>query len=246
LSTACPVGVVPAAVVHRPPGSAWCRHRAGPDDGRVPIVAVLLAAAAGFAAGAGARLLLARLRRGVRVRPPVCELAVAVAWGASGGAWAAGALPAAWLPVLLGLGWLGVAAAAVDLAERRLPDALTLPALPAALLLVAPLGGEVVARAAAGAGVAVVAHAALHLVAPPAMGAGDVKLAGPLGAVLAAASWAALALAAVLAALLTAAVAVAGRCAGWVARGAAVPHGPSMLLVAWLVATGSAVSGAAG
>ena len=137
-------------------------------------------------------------------------------------------------------------AAAVDLAERRLPDALTLPALPAALLLVAPLGGEVVARAAAGAGVAVVAHAALHLVAPPAMGAGDVKLAGPLGAVLAAASWAALALAAVSSAASTAAVAVAGRCAGWVARGAAVPHGPSMLLVAWLVATGSAVSGAAG
>jgi leader peptidase (prepilin peptidase)/N-methyltransferase len=216
----------------------------------VPIVAVLLAvflaAAAGLAAGAGARLLLGRLRRGVRVRPPGCELAVAAAWGASCGAWAVGALPAAWLPVLLGLGWLGVALAAVDLAVCRLPDALTLPALPAALVLVAPLGPEVVARAATGAAVAVVGHAAVHLVAPPAMGAGDVKLAGPLGAVLAAASWAALALAAVLAAVLTAALAVAGRCVGRLARGAAVPHGPSMLLAAWLVATGSALSGAAG
>ena len=40
--------------------------------------------------------------------------------------------------------------------------------------------------------VAFVAYAAVHLAAPSALGAGDVKLAAPLGAVLAAASWAAL------------------------------------------------------
>ena len=50
---------------------------------------------------------------------------------------------------------------------------------------------------------AFVAHAAVHLVVPAAMGAGDVKLAAPLGAVLAAASWEALALGGLLAAVLS-------------------------------------------
>ena len=95
------------------------------------------------------------------------------------------AVPVRWLPVLLGLGWLAVAAGAVDVLHRRLPDALTLPALPVALLLLVPLGGD-------GGGCAgwwarsspCAAHGAVHLVAPAAMGGGDVKLAAPLGAVL--------------------------------------------------------------
>jgi leader peptidase (prepilin peptidase) / N-methyltransferase len=209
------------------------------------LVGGALFAAAGVPAGAGARRLLGRLRRGARVRPPGCELAVAAGWGGAGGAWAAGALPGAWLPVLLALAWFAVAAAAVDLTHLRLPDSLTLPALPAALLLVVPLGVGAVLRGAAGAVVAAAAHAAVHLAARRAMGAGDVKLAAPLGAVLAAASWSALALAALLAALFTGLVAVAGVCSRRLARGAAVPHGPSMAVAAWLVAVGSAVGSAA-
>jgi leader peptidase (prepilin peptidase) / N-methyltransferase len=126
--------------------------------------------------------------------------------------------------------------AAVDVLHRRLPDALTLPALPAALVLLVPLGSAAVLRGAAGAAVAVAAYAALHVAAPRDMGAGDVKLAGPLGAVLAAAGWSALMLAALAAALLTGGIAlVAVLLSGLDKRRAAVPHGPSTLDAGWLV-----------
>jgi len=200
---------------------------------RPPLVAaVLTPGAAGVLAGAAARLLLARLRRGARVRAPVCELAVAVGWAACGAGWALGLVPPPWVAVLVGLWWLVVAASVTDLVHRRLPDALVLPAFPAALLLVAPLGGEAVLRAATGALLTVAAHAPWHLLAPRALGAGDVKLAAPLGAVLAAAAWPAPLLAAGLAAVFTggaaATVVVAARLRRR-PRPAAIAHGPSML-----------------
>jgi leader peptidase (prepilin peptidase) / N-methyltransferase len=213
----------------------WWPGRAGPQHG---VMTTLLTSSvlvvAGLCAGTGARLLLRRLRRGTRVPPPWCELGVASAWGASGAA----AVPVRWLPVLLALGWLAVAAGTVDVLAGRLPDALTLPALPTALLLLVPVGGDAVARGVAGAVVAVAAHAAVHFVAPAAMGGGDVKLAAPLGAVSAAVSWEALALAGVLAALSSGVLAVAVLVRR--GRGGAVPHGPSMLLACLLVAAAGA------
>jgi leader peptidase (prepilin peptidase)/N-methyltransferase len=207
---------------------------------RSPVLLLcVLSAAAGVPAGAGARLLLRRLRRGARVPPPWCEVGVALAWGAAGLAVASGAAPVRWLPVLLGLGWLAVAVGAVDVVHHRLPDALTLPALPAALLLLAPLGAEAVLRGLAGAAVASAAYGAVHLVAPASMGGGDVKLAAPLGALLAAVSWPAVALAGVLAAVLTGGAAVALALARRGGRRTALPHGPSMLLAAWVVAVAS-------
>lgn len=200
-------------------------------------VSVLLAAL-GLPAGAAARQVLGRLRRGARVPPPWCEAGTALTWSAAGAVVGGGMVPARWLPVLLGLGWLAVTAGAVDLLHQRLPDALTLPALPVALLLLAPLGGSAVWRGVGGAAVAVAAHLAVHLAAPSALGAGDVKLAAPLGAVLAAASWAALVAAGLVAALLSAvlaAVMLAMR-----GRGGAVPHGPSMLVAGLLVTTAGA------
>jgi leader peptidase (prepilin peptidase)/N-methyltransferase len=161
-----------------------------------------------------------------------------------------------WVPALLGLGWIAVAAGAVDLRDRRLPDALTLPAFPVALLLLLPVGPAAVVRGAAGAAVAVAVHLALHLVDRRAVGAGDVKLAAPLGAVLAGVALPALALAAVLAACFTALLAVAGAIGSpaptgirvpasvqaragperrWRLAGRAVPHGPSMLAATWVV-----------
>jgi leader peptidase (prepilin peptidase) / N-methyltransferase len=209
---------------------------------------VAVSAAAGALAGAGARVLLRRLRRGTRIPPPWCELGVAASWAAAGALWAAGALPTAWVAAVLGLGWLTVAAGVVDLRHRRLPNALTVPAFPVALVLLAPVGPAAVVRAAGGAVVAVAVHAALHLADRRAVGAGDVKLAAPLGAVLAAVAWPALPLAAVVAAFCTAALAV-GAVIGSrasVGRGVAaqpragpaeraVPHGPSMLVATWLV-----------
>ncbi|OZM78206.1 prepilin peptidase [Pseudonocardia sp. MH-G8] len=220
------------------------------------VLAVVLAVA-GAVAGAGARLLLGRLRRGARVPVPCCEVAVAVLWAGTGLARAAGLLPLTWLPVLLGLGWLAVAAGAVDVLHRRLPDALTVPALPVALLLLLPVGPAAVVRGAAGAAVAVAVHAAVHLLDRRAVGAGDVKLAASLGAVLTAVAWPALAVAAVLAAVLTAVAGLLGAAgpagAGAPARrlprprsGAAVAHGPSMLAATWLVVTCLAGVGAAG
>lgn len=218
----------------------------GPVGGVPALVcAALLAALLGAAAGAGARLLLARLRRGAVVPAPWCELAVGLAWAAVGGGWAAGAVPGRWVPALLGLGWLGVAAAAVDLRHRRIPDALTLPALPLALACAVPLGGPALVMAVVGALAAVGGHAAVRLLVPRAMGAGDVKLAGPLGAVLGAAGWTAVPLAAALAALLTAAVGAVGLLTGALRRGSAVPHGPSMVAAAGVV-TACLVVGATG
>jgi leader peptidase (prepilin peptidase)/N-methyltransferase len=204
----------------------------------------ICAGAAGAAAGGGARLLLGQLRRGARIAPPWCEIAAGVLWAAVAAAWAVGVIPAAWVPALLGLGWFGVAAGGVDLAHRRLPDALTLPALPVALLLLLPLGPTAVMHGLAGAALAVGAHGAVHLVVPRAMGAGDVKLAAPLGAVLAAAGWPALVLAALLAAVLTAVLGVAGLATRRLGRRAALPHGPSMLAATWLVTSWLAAVGA--
>ncbi|GAA5128930.1 A24 family peptidase [Pseudonocardia adelaidensis] len=234
--------------------------------GRAPVgvaLPVVMSAGAGVWAGAGARVLLRRLRRGTRIPPPWCELAVAALWAATGAVWAAGGLPGEWVPAVLGLGWLAVAAGAVDLRHRRLPNALTVPAFPVALLLLLPVGPAAVVRGAVGAAVAAAVLVALHLVDRRAVGAGDVKLSAPLGAVLAAVAWPALVLAAVAAASFTAAYAAsaaavttvlaavapcararAGAGPGpagpgppgrWRRTGRAVPHGPSMLLATWLV-----------
>lgn len=205
----------------------------------------ICAGVAGAAAGGVARHLLGWLRRGARIPPPWCEIAVGVLWAAVATARAAGVVPAVWVPVLLGLAWFGVAAGAVDLAHRRLPDALTLPAFAAALLLLLPLGSAAVLHGLAGAALAVGAHGAVHLVVPRAMGAGDVKLAAPLGAVLAAAGWPALVLAALLAAVLTAVLGGAGIATRRLGRRAALPHGPSMLAATWLVTSWLAAVGAA-
>lgn len=218
-----------------------------PAGGLWGVIAVAVGlAVAGVAAGAGARVLLGRLRRGARVAPPWCEIAVGGLWSVTGAGWASAALPVAWVPVLLALGWLGVAAGAVDVVHRRLPDALTVPALPVALLLLLPLGPAAVLRAAAGAAVAVLVHLAVHLALPRAMGAGDVKLAAPLGAVLAAVAWPALAMAALAAAGITAAAGIAAIASRRIRRGAAVAHGPSMLAATWLITAGLVAAGATG
>lgn len=192
---------------------------------------------AGAGCGAAVRMLLGWLRRGAVVPAGVCEGLLAGLWGMTGAAWLFGLVPGRLLPPLLGLGWLAVAAGPVDVLHRRLPDALTLPAVPAGLLLVAPTGTTAVGRGAVGALLGVSVYGVLHLRAPAALGAGDVKLATALGGALAGISWPAAALAAVLAGGLTVLTAL-------VTRQAQVPHGPAMLAAAWLAATGVVVSGA--
>jgi leader peptidase (prepilin peptidase)/N-methyltransferase len=130
--------------------------------------------------------------------------------------------------------WLAVLSC-YDIRQRRLPNLLTLPGA-VAILVAAVLAGRglpALAGAAALAGI----YLLVHLMAPPAMGAGDVKLAiglGGLAGCFGAAVWF---LAALAAPLLTALWGVVGLLVFGGARAATVPHGPAMCL-----ATAGAVS----
>lgn len=191
--------------------------------------AVALAVAAGVIAGAtGTKLLGWGMGHAWWAAPVVAAMWVAVVLASP---------PWWWLPVLLALGWLAVLLAATDLAQRRLPDALTLPSYPAAavVLAVAASGSgdpELALRGVLGAALWAGGYAAVRLVAPGALGGGDVKLAGSLGAVTAAVGWSGLLLAVLVA---TAVTAVAAAVAAVFGR-RDVPHGPAMLGTAWLVA----------
>ncbi|OBG36645.1 A24 family peptidase [Mycobacterium sp. E3198] len=116
--------------------------------------------------------------------------------------------------------WMG-ALSCYDVRRRRLPNALTLPG--AAVIL---LGAAVAGRglpALAGAAALSGTYLLVHLLAPTAMGAGDVKLAVGLGGLAGCFGAPAWFLAALGAPLLTALVGVL--------RGVrAVPHGPAMCL----------------
>lgn len=122
------------------------------------------------------------------------------------------------------LAWL-VALSCYDIAARRLPNALTLPGAVAVLTgaAIAGCGGAALAGAAALA----VLYLLVHLRAPTAMGAGDVKLAIGLGGLAGCFGVDVWFLAALGAPLLTAVVAMVGRIR-------TVPHGPSMCLASAL------------
>jgi leader peptidase (prepilin peptidase)/N-methyltransferase len=122
------------------------------------------------------------------------------------------------------LAWLA-ALSVYDITQRRLPNTLTVPG---AVVIVA--GAVAAGRgpvALAGAAALTAVYLLVHLTAPTAMGAGDVKLALGLGALTGSFGADVWFLAALAAPLLTAAAAVVA-----VLRrtGPAVPHGPSMCL----------------
>jgi leader peptidase (prepilin peptidase)/N-methyltransferase len=145
------------------------------------------------------------------------------------------------LPAACYLAAAGVALAVVDLRERRLPDRLTLPSYPVALVLLGG-GGLLLPRAAghlAGALAGLTAAAAffllLALVRPGDIGWGDVKLSGLLGFYL---GW--FGAGALLAGLLGAFVLAAFTGLGLIAAGRAtrksqLPFGPFMIAAALAV-----------
>lgn len=112
---------------------------------------------------------------------------------------------------------------AIDFRERRLPNTLTLTGAAAILTGAAVCGrwSAALLGAAALAGLYLV----VHLAAPAAMGAGDVKLALGLGALTGSFGVGVWALAAFGAPVLTALLGTVSVARG---RGGAVPHGPSM------------------
>lgn len=124
------------------------------------------------------------------------------------------------------LAWLA-ALCIFDITERRLPNWLTVPGA-TVILASAAVAGHGVA-AALGAVALFGAYLVVHLLAPTAMGAGDVKLAAGVGALTGAFGVDVWALAALAAPLLTAGMAIVAA----VRRGeTTVPHGPSMCLAA--------------
>ncbi|WP_020672662.1 prepilin peptidase [Amycolatopsis nigrescens] len=198
---------------------------------------VTLLAVAGCLTGLLGCLVLRRSRRPAPVHPGCCAAGVGLLWAGTGWRWFSGGLPPWWLPVPLVVTALAVPLALADLRYRRLPDVLTLPAYPLVALAVAAVvltGPEQGAgpRAALGCLVFAGVHLVVRMLSPASLGAGDVKLAGALGAVLGAVGWAALVLAAAGAALGTALLAFVRR-PGW---RDGVPYGPGLLAAACLVA----------
>jgi leader peptidase (prepilin peptidase)/N-methyltransferase len=120
----------------------------------------------------------------------------------------------------IGLSWY-------DVTQRRLPNWLTVPG--AVVILASAAAAGLGAPALAGAVSLFAIYLALHLTAPAAMGAGDVKLAIGIGALTGAFGIDVWSLAALGAPLLT---------AGWAliissrSTERTVPHGPSMCLTA--------------
>lgn len=117
--------------------------------------------------------------------------------------------------------WL-TALTVYDLRWRRLPNWLTLPG--AAVILVGAVLAGRGTPAALGAAALFTLYAATHLLAPAAMGAGDVKLALGVGGLTGAFGADVWLLAAMAAPLLTAICALATL----TRRDRTVPHGPSM------------------
>lgn len=122
------------------------------------------------------------------------------------------------------LAWLA-ALSLYDIRERRLPNWLTVPGALVILAVAAAAGRG--GPSMTGAGALTVLYLLVHLTAPAAMGAGDVKLAAGVGGLTGAFGLDVWALAAMAAPLLTAVVAVVSALRR---SQTAVPHGPSMCL----------------
>lgn len=193
---------------------------------------IALFALAGSGIGVAGRWVLHGV--GAPVPPWSCEAVSAVLWSAVGWWWLSGSGPGWWLPVPLAVTAFAVPLLLADLRYLRLPTVLTSAAYPVfavAIGVAAAHGGVALAwRAGLGALVFGGLHLGMHWFRPDSLGAGDVKLAGSLGAVLGAVGWAALALCALAAAVVTVVLwALARR---W---RAGVPYGPGLLAATWFI-----------
>ena len=203
---------------------------------QVVTVAVLAGAVGGAAAGWGIRLLLANLRRGARVRAGILETSAAVVTAAGVGLAWGGPL----LALVIWAGLLAVGLGAVDLLHHRLPDALTLPAFPITVLIVGltgylnPAAGSLL-RGLLVAGLTGGAFWALAVVAPRAMGRGDVKLVPSLAVMTGFLSVGATVLSVALAFVLGAVVALLGMLFRRLTLTSAIPFGPFLLAGCWVV-----------
>jgi leader peptidase (prepilin peptidase)/N-methyltransferase len=222
------------SVVSPPSACPGCGRRITPRD-NVPVLSWLLLR--GRCRGC---------REPISLRYPLVELGTGVLFAAV--AWRVG-LSAA-LPAFLYLAAVAVALALIDLDVRRLPDAIVLPSIPVAVVLLALASwgtGDwgAVARGAIGGVALLVFYFLPNLVRPGAMGLGDVKLAGLLGLYLAWVGWGELVVGAFAAFLFGGLVSIPLVLARRAGRGSKIPFGPFMLLGAGFgLAAGGAVASA--
>jgi len=196
----------------------------------------LIGAAVGIPIGWGLRLLLARVPRGVLLRIGPLEIGAAVVTGVGAGlSW-----PGPTMAMVIWAGVLGVGLGAVDVVHHRLPDSLTLPAIPISAAVV--IGTEILAPSTGSllvAGYCAVAATgvfwALATIAPRAMGLGDVKLIPSLALLTGYLSVATTVLAVLVAFVLGAVVALAGMLLRRLTLTSAIAFGPFLLVGCWLV-----------
>lgn len=198
------------------------------------MIVVLLCGIAGLAAGIALRRLVV-----AETGTPAPALVLGVGTGALAAlaAWRFGVV---WeLPAYLYFAAVSVPLAVIDLRTLRLPNVLTLSAYPtvAGLLLLPALladGWATYGRALlAGAGILAL-FVVLHVINPSGMGLGDVKLAGPMGALLGWLSWQVAIIGVVIGFALVAAIGIVMILARRADRKSALPFGPFMLAGAWL------------
>ncbi len=135
---------------------------------------------------------------------------------------------------------VAVSLALIDLDVHRLPNVIVGPSYGVlAVLLAFGADGGSLARTAAGTAALLAFFLLVTLVAPGAMGFGDVKLAGVVGGMTAYLSWGAFLTAAFGAYLLGAVAGVALVLVGRAGRRTAVPFGPFMLVAAWVSILGA-------
>ena len=138
------------------------------------------------------------------------------------------------LAAYLGFAAIAMALALIDLDVHRLPNVIVLPSYPGlGVLLVLAADGAALLRAAEGAALLFALFFLIAMAAPGAMGFGDVKLAGVVGAMTAYLSWGAFLVAGFGGFLLGAVVGlllISVRRAG---RRTAVPFGPFLLVASW-------------
>jgi leader peptidase (prepilin peptidase)/N-methyltransferase len=143
------------------------------------------------------------------------------------------------LPAYLYLAAVAVALAAIDLAVKRLPNAIVLPSylVAGALLLAASAGGDdwvAAARGLLAMALLYTGYLALALLYPGGMGFGDVKLAGLLGLYLGWLGWGPLWVGTLAGFLLGGVAGVALLAVRRAGRHTAIPFGPAMLAGAFL------------
>jgi leader peptidase (prepilin peptidase)/N-methyltransferase len=173
----------------------------------------------------------------ISARYPLVEAGTGVLFGLAG--WRFADQPVL-LAAYLTFAAAAVALALIDLDVHRLPNAIVVPAYPVlAALLALGADGDSLRRAAGGAALLFGFFLLVAVVAPGAMGFGDVKLAGVVGGATAYLSWGAFLTAGFGAFLLGALAALMLLARGSAGRRAAVPFGPFMLVAAWASVLGA-------